>query len=86
MTTIASDTHSFVKKLKDVGFTEEQAEVFASEQARLIEDNLATKNDLVELENNLRRDILELEYRIIIKLGDLMAASIAVVATLVKLL
>jgi hypothetical protein len=86
MTTITFDTHSFVKKLKAVGFTEEQAEVFASEQARLIEDKLATKNDLVEMENNLRRDMLELEYRIIIKLGGLMAASIAVVATLVKLL
>ncbi len=86
MTTITFDTHSFVKKLKAVGFTEEQAEVFASEQARLIEDKLATKNDLIEMENNLRRDMLELEYRIIIKLGGLMAVSIAVVATLVKLL
>ena len=86
MTTITFDTHSFVKKLKAVGFTEEQAEVFASEQARLIEDKLATKNDLVELEINLRRDMRELEYRIIIKLGGLMAASIAVVAALVKLL
>jgi hypothetical protein len=27
MTTITFDTHSFVKKLKAVGFTEEQAEV-----------------------------------------------------------
>ena len=86
MATITYNTHSFVKKLKAVGFTEEQAEVFASEQARLIEDKLATKNDLVELENNLRRDMRELEYRIIIKLGSLIAASIAVVATLVKLL
>jgi len=84
MATIAFDTHSFVKKLKAVGFTEEQAEVFASEQARLTEDKLATKNDLVELESNLRRDMRELEYRIIIKLGGLMAASIVVVATLVK--
>ena len=86
MTTITFDTHSFVKKLKAVGFTEEQAEVFASEQARLIEDKLTTKNDLIELENNLRRDMRELEYRIIIKLGGLMAVSIAAVATLVKLL
>ncbi len=75
-----------MKKLKAVGFTEEQAEVFASEQARLIEDKLTTKTDLLELENNLRRDMREMEYRIIIKLGTLMAASIAVVATLVKLL
>ena len=86
MTTITFDTHSYVKKLQAVGFTEEQAEIFASEQARLIDDKLATKNDLVELENNFRRDMRELEYRIIIKLGSLMAASIAVVAKLVKLL
>jgi hypothetical protein len=52
----------------------------------MIEDNLATKNDLGELENNLRRNMRELEYRIITKLGGLMAVSIAVVATLVKLL
>lgn len=86
MTTITFDTHVFVKKLKSVGFTEEQAEVFAEQQARLIEDKLATKNDLVELESNLRRDMKELEYRIIIKLGGLIAFSIGVVAALVKLL
>lgn len=97
MTSITFDTHAFVKRLKTVGFTEEQAEVFAEEQARLIEDKLATKNDLIELELNLRRDIKELEsnlhrdmkeleYRIVIKLGALIAFSIGVVATLVKLL
>ena len=86
MTTITFDTHTFVKKLKAVGFTEEQAEVFAAEQARLIEDKLATKNDLIELENNLRRDMRELEYRMTIKLGTLMVLAIGVVATLVKLL
>jgi len=86
MTTITFDTHTFVKKLKAVGFTEEQAEVFAAEQARLIEDKLATKNDLVELENDLRRDMKELEYRMIIKLGTLMVLAIGVMATLVKLL
>lgn len=97
MTSITFDTHAFVKRLKTVGFTEEQAEVFAEEQARLIEDKLATKNDLIELEtilrrdikeleSNLRRDMKELEYRIVIKLGALIAFSIGVVATLVKLL
>lgn len=64
MTAITFDTHAFVKRLKTVGFTEEQAEVFAEEQARLIEDKLATKNDLVELENALRRDIKALDARV----------------------
>jgi len=52
----------------------------------MIGDKLASKNDLIELENSLRRDMRELEYRIVIKLGGLMAVSIVVVATLVKLL
>jgi len=86
MTSITFDTHGFVKKLKSVGFTEEQAEVFAEQQANLIEDKLATKHDLIELEANLRRDMKELEYRIIIKMGSLMAIQIGVIAALVKLL
>ena len=52
----------------------------------MIGDKLVTKNDLAELENNLRQDMRELEYRIIIKLGSLIAVSIAIVVTLVKLL
>ena len=62
MTTITFDTDSFVKKLKAVGFTEDQTEVFASEQAVLIDDKLATQTDLIELENNLRRGMREIEY------------------------
>lgn len=62
MNTLAFDTHEFVKKLKDVGFSEEQAEVITNlqkttssntlEQARhdYDLDNLATKRDLRELE------------------------------------
>lgn len=60
--------------------------MFAEQQANLIEDKLATKNDLIELEANLRRDMKELEYRIIIKMGSLMAIQIGVIAALVKLL
>ncbi|MHB1590540.1 MAG: hypothetical protein ACYCTW_03275 [Sulfuricella sp.] len=93
MSTITFDTHSFVKKLKAVGFTEEQAEVFANEQATLIEDRLATKHDILllekdikEIEANLRRDLRELEYRLTIKLGTLMVVAVGVVTTLVKLL
>lgn len=93
MATITFDTHSFVKKLKAVGFTEEQAEVFANEQATLIEDRLATKHDILllekdikEIEANLRRDLRELEYRLTIKLGTLMIVAVGVVTTLVKLL
>lgn len=109
---IAFDTHVYVKKLKAAGFTEEQAEVLASTQAELIDERLATKRDLKELEAILTRDIKELEtnlthdmkelevnlthdmkemetrlkYDLTLRLGGMMAASVALVAALVKLL
>ena len=86
MSTITFDTHAFVKKLKAVGFTEEQAEVFANEQATLIEDRLATKQDLARTREDLERALKELEYRLVIRLGGMMVVSIGIVATLVKLL
>lgn len=79
MTTISFDTHEFVKKLQSVGFTQEQAEVFASEHRRIIEDALVTKD---HLDMRLR----ELEYRLIIKMGAMMMASVLAIAALVKFL
>ncbi|RMH05685.1 MAG: DUF1640 domain-containing protein [Nitrospirae bacterium] len=55
------DTHAFVKRLKAAGMPEEQAEILAETQAGLIEERLATKHDLKELEMNLKRDLKELE-------------------------
>lgn len=86
MATIVFDTYLYIKKLRAVGFTEEQAAVQAEAIADLINDQLATKKDLAELEIALRRDLKELEYRLTIKLGAMIAASIAIVAALVKLL
>ncbi|MBM2813720.1 MAG: hypothetical protein HW421_482 [Ignavibacteria bacterium] len=83
---ITFDTLAYTKKLREVGFTEQQAEVQAQAIVELIEDKIATKRDLKELETTLQRDIKELELRMIIKLGALLAMSIAIVAVLVKLL
>lgn len=91
------DTLAYAKKLKSVGFTEEQAEVQAETLAQLVDEKLTTKQDLKELEvslkrdmkeieASLKRDIKELEMRLTIRLGVMIAASIAIVATLIKLL
>jgi hypothetical protein len=61
MPAIVFDTLAFAKKLKEGGFTDQQAEVLAQAQAELFEQNLATKLDLKELETTLRRDMKELE-------------------------
>ena len=70
MATLAFDTHAFVKELTQAGMPEAQAEVLARSRATLIDEKLATKQDLKEL-----------ELRLTIRLGSMM-----VVAALVKLL
>ncbi len=86
MATIAFDTHAFVKELTQAGMPEAQAEVLARSQATLIDEKLATKQDLKELEERLRHDMKELELRLTIRLGSMMVVAIGVVAALVKLL
>ena len=86
MASIPFDTHAFVKELTAAGMPEAQAEVLAKSQANLIDEKLATKQDLRELEARLRRDMKELELRLTIRLGSMMVVAIGVVAALVKLL
>ena len=90
MATIAFDTHAFVKELTQAGMPEAQAEVLARSQATLIDEKLATKQDLKVLEDRLRRDMRELELRLkhdlTLRLGSMMVIAVGVVAALVKLL
>ena len=77
--TATFDTLSYAKKLKAAGFTDEQAEIQAEALSGIIEERLATKQDLKELELRLKHDLT-------LRLGGMLAAGIAIVATLVKLL
>ncbi len=64
MSAIAFDTLKFVKRLKEAGFTEQQAEALADAGAELIEQNLATKRDIADIQRDiadLKRDMKELE-------------------------
>ncbi len=54
---IVFDTLKFAKRLKEAGFTEQQAEALADAEAEFIEQNLATKRDIADV----KRDIKELE-------------------------
>ena len=55
---IAFDTHRFVKRLTQTGFTEAQAEALADEQVSLLNGNLATKQNLLELKADLLKWII----------------------------
>ena len=85
MTATTFDTLGYFEKLKAIGVPEEQARVQADAIRELIDERLATKTDLVATKNGLQQHIKELEYRLTIRLGGMMAASIAIVAALVKL-
>ncbi|MFH1628495.1 MAG: DUF1640 domain-containing protein, partial [Pseudomonadota bacterium] len=80
------DTLAYAKKLKAAGFTEEQAEVQAQAFAEIIEERLATKQDLKELELAMRRDLAAVKSEIIKWVAGMLVAQAAIVATLVKLL
>lgn len=53
MITITFDTHKFVKRLIEAGMPEAQAEILAKEQARLIDERIATKRDIAEVKSEL---------------------------------
>ena len=86
MTTMTFDSLGYFEKLKAAGFTEEQAKVQANALREVIEERLATKGDLVQMELRLTSEMQKLELRMTLKLGAMLAASVAIVATLVKLL
>jgi len=80
MSSITFDTHDFVRKLKGVGFSEEQAEVITDLQkttsANTLEqakhdyelDNIATKRDLKESELQIESKIRELDTTLQLKI------------------
>ncbi|MYH59752.1 MAG: DUF1640 domain-containing protein [Boseongicola sp. SB0675_bin_26] len=57
---IAFDTHRFVKRLTDSGFTERQAETLAEEHVSLLNGNLATRADV----ERVRAEIAKVEARV----------------------
>ena len=80
------DTLAYAKKLKAVGVPIEVAEVQAEALAEIVEERLATKRDLKELEERLINRLNELEYKMTIRLGAMLAATIVIIGALVKLL
>jgi len=80
------DTHAFVKRLTAAGMPEQQAEVLADEQARLMNERLATKADVALLRSDLQAMEQRLKDQLTIRVGGMLAVAIAIVATLVKLL
>ena len=55
------DTHQFIKRMTDAGFTPTQAEALSEEQINLINNNLATKQDVVQIRQDIEKWKLEMK-------------------------
>lgn len=72
MSVMVFDSLNYAKRLEQAGFTRQQAEVQANIMTEIVDEKIATKQDLRVL-----------EYRITIRLGGMLAAAVAVLAALI---
>ena len=72
MSVMVSNSLNYAKRLEQAGFTRQQAEVQANIMTEIVDEKIATKQDLRVL-----------EYRITIRLGGMLAAAVAVLAALI---
>ena len=83
----------YVKILEGTGITREQAEAHVQIISDILEGDLVTKQDLLNSENTLKNSverlehkILQMEYRMTIKLGSIVTVSIAAMTAVIKFL
>jgi hypothetical protein len=88
-----NNTLKYVKILESAGIAREQAEAHVQIITDITEGDLATKQDMKNLETKLDTSIerlehkmLQLEYRLTIKLGTIVTVVIAAATTVIKLL
>ncbi len=77
MTTIVFDSYALAKRLKEAGFTEQQAEVLIV-AAKDAMTQLATKDDLEALKKDLTKDMT-------IRFGLMLAAAVGMIVGLLRL-
>ena len=102
MTSLLFDTHKAVKDLQEAGFDEAQAEAVVATVGTAIIGNVATKQDINELRSeiqdirangatkqdvsDLRSEMQAMELRLTVRMGGLIAAGVALIIALDKLL
>jgi hypothetical protein len=82
MSTITFDTLNFAKKLKEAGFSDQQAEV----QAQALVQALTEHHERQKEELATKRDLADAKTDIIRWVAGLLMAQAAIIAALVKLL
>lgn len=82
MTVMTFDTHKVVKRLREAGFTDTQAETVTD----VLRDTREADLSQLVTKEFLRSEMIQLEQRLVIKLGSMGVVAVGVVAALVKLL
>ena len=72
MSVMVFNSLNYAKRLEQAGFTRQQAEVQANIMTEIVDEKIATKQDLRVL-----------EYRITIRLGGMLAAAVSVLSALI---
>ena len=88
MTTITFDTLKYATRLKEGGVPPAQAEAEATALAEVLDINireLATRQDLTDMEKHMESRFESLELRLTIKLGAFMAVAVGVIITVMRL-
>jgi hypothetical protein len=75
------NTLKYAKMLEEVGFSRDQSEMSIKILVEIMEDKLANKQDLKDLEYS----ITQLESRLTIRVGAMLATSMAILAAVLKL-
>lgn len=89
------DTLSYTKSLEAVDVPRDQAEAYVRVVADIVDNGLATKDDLSrqgvelrqeirELSKDLRNEMKQLEYRMTIKLGTIVTVAFGAFTAIVK--
>ena len=85
MSTLAFDTHKFIKELTAAGMKTEQAEVLASSYATLLTDRIATKDDLKELEDRMDARFEALDDRLNARIAYAQLAAVLALSAVIVL-
>ncbi len=86
------NTLKYAKMMEEVGFSREQSETSVRILVEIMEDKLASKldvyelkKDIAELKKDVAQDLAHLEAKLTIKMGTMLAATIAILTAIQKL-
>jgi hypothetical protein len=87
MSAVPFDTLKLADRLQAGGFTAEQAHAAASALADVTSAaELVTKPDLLATRQDLKRDLVELEQRLTIRLGGMLVIAVGVILAAIRYL